>query len=471
MEIFKNNKKFIFFIGFYLLVHALIRLVISDTIQVDDREQIIFAQELLLGYQMPQPPLYSWASWFLFQIFGTGLFALTLLKYLLILITFFVIWKIGRITFENDQLAQLLLMSFLLMPSFFWHMHQGFTHTILLSLGIVLSIFAFLKLNIERTFYNYIFFGIAISIGLLGKYSYLIFLIIFTLAGLSSKYYRHNILNWKILISLLVIIVIAGPHLYWLLNHFSEIYPEINNRLNISNENQNILLTQIKIFTNYIGFIFPLMVFFIAPIFKTKITEVSNHKNLIFIRFIFVALVLSIILPIFFDIPHIKVRWLHPIMMMFPFFAISLINEKWLTGVSRRWFTYTLLILSIFVVLIRISQPSLGPKLGFYPRLSTPIVETIKKIPTEEIRHAQIYTDNINLLAHLIVWLPENKILYKNKIFNDQPKENSSICIEMKDTTLNFPLKNNKDSSYKVYETVFGQKIYRISTRRMTNCQ
>jgi hypothetical protein len=65
------------------------RIFFSHTLQVDDAEQIRLSQELLLGYPIPQPPMYSWLSWGMFQILGTGLLALTLLKYIFITLTFF----------------------------------------------------------------------------------------------------------------------------------------------------------------------------------------------------------------------------------------------------------------------------------------------------------------------------------------------------------------------------------------------
>ena len=75
-------------VGGYLLLHLLIRLLFSGTLQLDDAEQIRLSQTLALGYPIPQPPLYSWFSWGLFQLLGSGLLALTLLKYLLIGLTF-----------------------------------------------------------------------------------------------------------------------------------------------------------------------------------------------------------------------------------------------------------------------------------------------------------------------------------------------------------------------------------------------
>jgi len=48
-------------LALYLVIHVFIRLFFSQTLQVDDAEQIRLSQEFLLGYPIPQPPMYSWA--------------------------------------------------------------------------------------------------------------------------------------------------------------------------------------------------------------------------------------------------------------------------------------------------------------------------------------------------------------------------------------------------------------------------
>ena len=68
-----NKKKISLLIFAYIVIHFLIRILFSQTLQVDDAEQIRLSQALLLGYSLPQPPLYSWLSWGMFQTFGAGL--------------------------------------------------------------------------------------------------------------------------------------------------------------------------------------------------------------------------------------------------------------------------------------------------------------------------------------------------------------------------------------------------------------
>lgn len=117
-----NNSNILIWAIGYILIHLALRVYFSQTLQVDDAEQIRFSQDLLLGYPIPQPPMYSWLSWIMFQIFGTGLLALTLLKYAIISLTFWFTWLVSGQLFQHLQTRYIATFSYLLMPSFAWHM-------------------------------------------------------------------------------------------------------------------------------------------------------------------------------------------------------------------------------------------------------------------------------------------------------------------------------------------------------------
>jgi 4-amino-4-deoxy-L-arabinose transferase-like glycosyltransferase len=149
-----NTKTAYILITIYVLINFILRLVFSNTLQLDDAEQIRHAQELLLGYPVPQPPMYSWLSWGSFQLLGSGLFALTLIKYILITLTFWLTWLVSGQLFQHLQTRYIATFSYLLMPSFAWHMQQAFTHTILLGFAIILSLHALLSLKENSSIKN-----------------------------------------------------------------------------------------------------------------------------------------------------------------------------------------------------------------------------------------------------------------------------------------------------------------------------
>jgi 4-amino-4-deoxy-L-arabinose transferase-like glycosyltransferase len=172
-------------------------LLLSQTLQVDDAEQIRLSQEFLFGYPIPQPPMYSWFSWGMFQIFGSGLFALTLLKYIIISLTFWFTWLVSGQLFQHLQTRYITTFSYLLMPSFAWHMHQGFTHTILLGFGIILTLHALLSLKENNSIKNYLYFGLVLGIGLMAKYSFLLFIVPLFTSAVSIASFRKIITNQK----------------------------------------------------------------------------------------------------------------------------------------------------------------------------------------------------------------------------------------------------------------------------------
>ena len=230
-------QKYIYWFSIYTVAHLLIRLFFSSTLQLDDAEQIRLSQELLLGYPIPQPPMYSWLSWAMFQIVGAGLFALTLLKYTLITLTFWITWLVSGQLFQHLQTRYIATFSYLLMPSFAWHMHQGFTHTILLGFGIVLSLHALLSLKDNPSTKNYIYLGLAFGIGLMGKYSFLLFMVPILISALSIDSYRKIILSPKTLLAIAVFVLMIGPHAYWLSQHHQEIFISIDQKLQVTSDN------------------------------------------------------------------------------------------------------------------------------------------------------------------------------------------------------------------------------------------
>ncbi|MEO1944715.1 MAG: glycosyltransferase family 39 protein, partial [Candidatus Thioglobus sp.] len=277
----------------------------SQTLQVDDAEQIDHAQNLLLGYPIPQPPLYSWLSWSMFEIFGTGLLALTILKYVLIALTFWLTWLVSNQLFQHLQTRYIATFSYLLMPSFAWHMHQGFTHTILLGFGIILSLHALLRVKDSPNLKNYAYLGFAFGIGLMAKYSFLLFMIPVLISALSISSFRKVILQPKFLLTLLVFILIIAPHAYWLTQHYQEVFGSIDQKLKVTND--NLLLDRMKSAGKFAGaaiaFVVPFAIVFIISSWKRlfNIDKQSEQSDgfILLNRFYLVIIASVIVLAMF----------------------------------------------------------------------------------------------------------------------------------------------------------------------------
>jgi len=406
----------------YLIVHVCIRLLFSQTLQVDDAEQIRLSQELFLGYPIPQPPMYSWLSWGMFQLFGTGLLALTLLKYTIISLTFWFTWLVSGQLFQHLQTRYIATFSYLLMPSFAWHMHQGFTHTIMLGFGIILSLHALLSVKNNSSTKNYLYLGLAFGVGLMGKYSFLLFMVAMLVSALSIDSYRKIILDSKILLAIGVFVLIIGPHAYWLSQHYQEIFSSIDQKLQVTSDNS--LIDRAKsawqFSTAAIAFVVPFaLVFLISSwrrLFNTDKQLVKQDNVLLLSRFYWVIVVSVIALALFVSMPHFKVRWFHPIMMIFPLWMLIRIERK--TPLSKsimRWFASIAIIVTVLILSIRIAQVTVGPDLGNYGRLNIPIHETLNKLDSSLLDSSILKTNNAFLGAHLLSKYPDNTVVIGNK--------------------------------------------------------
>lgn len=105
-------------LALWICAHIVSRISISAGMKWDESEQILWAQQLHLGYG-PQPPLYTWMQWAVCQILGPSVLALALLKHLLIALTYCLAWLAGRELLDRKG-AWWVAAGLLLMPPFGW---------------------------------------------------------------------------------------------------------------------------------------------------------------------------------------------------------------------------------------------------------------------------------------------------------------------------------------------------------------
>jgi len=444
----------------YLIAHLLIRIIFNDSIQVDDREQILVAQDLLLGYDMPQPPLYSWLAYFIFKVFGANLYALTLLKYSLIFITFIFIHKVASLLFDNERSRSLVIFSFLLMVSFAWHMHQGFTHTIMLSLGIIMSTYYILKIIQGGTLWLFFMLGVSLAIGILGKYSFILYLGLIFLVLISNKKYRKKFTESRFSLTFLTFFAFTLPHFLWLAENWNRIYSFASERLGVDNNYLSFIEVINKVFLGFLGFLSPLIIilFFINfdKLFFNGYSAKKACLNEIFFRNFFLYLAFALIIfALFFEIREIRVRWLHPILMIAPFWFFLLIERYGnLNKKKIKIYLISLISLTFLVFAIRLLQNTVGPQLGYHGRLNIPINETLKSIPQYDFGEiSKIKTPDFSLGAHLFSVFKDKTIIIGNKAYGDEPLIENKKCLFLFDND------GSADSNKDEMEAKYGKFI------------
>lgn len=463
----------------YLLIHFAIRMGFSQTLQVDDAEQIVHAQLLTLGYPFPQPPLYSWLSWLLFQLFGTGLLAVTLLKYALIGGTFWLSWLSSGYLFQHTQTRWLALSAFLLMPSFAWHMHQGFTHTILLGFAIALSFHATLRLHHTSNLTNLIYLGISLGIGIMAKYSFLLFAILLFLSMLSIPSFRRLLNRKGIFLIALPFIAVTLPHFSWLAQHHQEVFGAIDQKLQVTQENT--LWIRFQSLGNFataaLAFVTPFVFFYLITSWKSLFSSSSQRTPQFELldRFYLLLIVITIVLALFVSMPHFKVRWFHPLMMLFPFWLLGRIEHTHpLEKDKIRWIALLTAALTMTIIAVRLTQVTIGPELGHYSRLNRPIMETIALLPPKLTSSAYLVTKDGFLGAHLLSHFPDNWISVQSTRYQSFPASPPDSCLILWDNdSPSSPPSTDQAIQLGTQQTAVSNNTYILSYAQFTieNCR
>lgn len=202
----------------YLLVHMGVRLWMGPTLGLDDAEQALFAQQWLLNYRFRAPPLFTWALVAAGDVIGTGVLAISLIRYALLAILFGSIYLTARRLIRDERLAALATYSFTAIYVFGYYSHHDLTHTTALSAFLAASWYVFVRLCETPSARWYLALGLCFGLGMLGKWNFIMFALALPLTCLLYPAYRGLVLNWRIVLAALVTAAVVLPSALWALH-------------------------------------------------------------------------------------------------------------------------------------------------------------------------------------------------------------------------------------------------------------
>jgi len=203
--------------------HVAVRLAISPSLKWDEAQQILWTQQLALGYGA-QPPLYTWLQWGFNQAFGPGVLALALLKHALIALTCVFLWLAAR-QLLGRRAAWWAASSLFLMPPFGWDAINDRPHTVLVTAMTCAAWWLLLRI-VRRAgrdcWREFAALGLACGGGMLAKYNFALMLAALLAALLSVRQARRALLGPGWWLAPLTGLAAFAPHGWWLLSHWDE---------------------------------------------------------------------------------------------------------------------------------------------------------------------------------------------------------------------------------------------------------
>lgn len=434
--------RFLLLLGGYFALHIVLRVLVSDALDYDEAEQALLGQWLLAGYT-EQPPLYTWIQYALFQLFGKNVFAVSLLKNSLLFLTYVFVFLSGREILKDTRAAILATCSLLLIPQIGWESQRDMTHTTLVVCAAAASLWQGLRLIKKQDLLNYGLFGLLLSIGILGKANFALFIVTLLLTMATFGAGRKALFSPKILLTLAIMAVVSGPYLLWMFHNQDIVFSASHKfkRVVEGYQVQGIISLFVKSFL----FLTPLWLIWLL-VFPTGFTRNENLGSDVpqqFIqRYLLTLFLLLLVVVFFFKVTYVKDRWLQPLLFAAPLFFFTGLTPARITAKRFKVFISVVCVTAVAVYsafAIRVVGASVT---GRFCRMNYPFTAMAEELRQTGFSDGLIISDNRFVAGNMHMQFPGSTALIPGYKFESRtpPHDFSSAAVIWQaDTSASMP--------------------------------
>lgn len=418
----------------YCLLHLGLRLFLSPVLGTDDVEQAICAQSLALGCDLRQPPLYTWLQWLTNQFAGTGRLSIFLFKYGLLFLTYWLLYRIGLRLFAQSATAGIAALSLWLTYPFAVSVHQGVTHSLLLSALLAASFLVALRLGERRTLGGYVLLGLVLGLGLLAKYSFALYAAALALAALGLPRYRALLLDVRLVLTALVAVLVVTPHGLWAWERLGAMQGALGG---IGQHNApagygpRVASGLMSLASALVQFLFPLwliLLIFYPRLLRPPKAPLPNALRLagrtIAISAGLLALVVLLGGPV-----EIKPRWMHVVLLLAPLYLFGRIEAAGYSAGAKRGYVASLYLLPLLVIAAWLGQTYLAPKFGQVTRFHAPYDRLAQQLHSAGFERGTIVADGLHLAGNMRIAFPESRVVTPAYPHYRPPMTGSGQCL------------------------------------------
>ena len=398
----------------YFVLQLAVRVGSSSAVELDEAEQLLWTQDLRLGYG-PQPPLYTWLQWLVFQVFGVSVFSLALLKNTLLFGTFGFTWLAAR-RLLPPTLAALSSVSLLLLLQIVWESQRDLTHSVLVTTAAAATLWLLVELWRRPRASLYLALGVAVAAGLQAKYSYAMFVAAFGTALLLTPGTRHVLLDRRLLLSIAVAVTLTAPHAWWVLQHLDTAVSSTSGKLSGESTRG---LAQIARGLGSIALILPSFLsplwLVLAVLFGRGLASHATGRDPVlaglFARYLGVLVGLLVAIVVFGGAAHFRDRWLQPLL----FFAPLMFFCGW-PGLQRhprlRWLPVAAAAMALTALVLLALRPWSNGQRGRPDELNLPIAAIAQAVRAAGVEPRVVVSDNKHLAGSLRLVFPAARVLH-----------------------------------------------------------
>jgi hypothetical protein len=216
--IFGNKQRsrpdaFLGVLAVYFLIQILVRVWQGGAVEMDEAEQIFYAQRFQLGYEN-QPPLYTWLQAAVFGVVGISHLGLAIAKNVFMFALYASVYMLAR-RLLGKLGAAAVSASLIMIVTLGWEAQIDRTHSILATAVAAASLWAYYCLLRSPTRARRAVLGVLFGLGMLSKYNFLLFFLGVASASLLVPEHRRVVWTRDVWITPLIALLVVLPHASW----------------------------------------------------------------------------------------------------------------------------------------------------------------------------------------------------------------------------------------------------------------
>ena len=412
--------RYFMLLAVYFAVHVVIRVMLSDSLDLDESEQTFLSQWLQPGYNS-QPPFYNWGQGLLIQWFGPSVLVLAVFKNILLLLTYVVYFYAARLVTRDNALAVVASLGLLTIPQIAWESQRDLAHTVAATLAAATMIYAIFRAVKSGHAADYAFTGVAIGIALISKYNTALIVAGVLVALVSMKEYRSRVLSPKILYTIIPAVLIVAPHFLWVLNNLDLASGNTIAKLSANADTtwgQNVVSGVKSLASAVLNFSAVSMIVFLVVFGRTflRATWAESPEIRLLNRSFGAVLVILSVLVLTGKATAFKDRWLQPVLFLLPLYfvlkmkAISTIQQR----LNARFAVVgvTLMLAVMMGIIYRTAGASMA---GKYRRLNVPYASIGDGLVDEAGESPGLFvTNDVWIAGNLKMQFPDTPVISTN---------------------------------------------------------
>lgn len=421
---------FIYCLGGYFLLQIGVRLITTSGVVIDESEQVMLTQYLALGYNA-QPPLYTWLQIIFFGVFGRTVFAIALLKNLVLFSIYVFTYLTARRLMKDSVKAACSTLGLIFLPQLAWEAQVDQIHTVLLTASTAALMYYYFKAWERPRYREYVFMGVAAASGLLAKYNFIIVLAALFGATLLVADFRKRLLNIKVLLTMVILIGGVLPHGVWVLQNTNLATQETMHRMSAYAEGgylTNVAKGTLDLVVANVTFVAVFMACYIGLFRKQFRVSLSPAVSLLLTYMcITILAVFAIILVT--EATNIKERWLQPYLFIAPM-VLFLMTDLEKADEKRRQTYISIAVVFCVMILLVIPLRVILVDFGSKPhRESYPFEHLAKDISQADMQTQLILAEDKFIGGNLKLFFPDATVITPSIPLQTYPPQEQVLVV------------------------------------------